>query len=58
MELEEQWMEDGVVPAWARVRDVGSDFESNTRSAVTKCLQRVKSHNGFVVVERRVVIEW
>lgn len=56
--LEEACEEGGEVPGWARIRHVDSDFDLQRRYADSICLQRVRSGDGFVVVERKARIEW
>lgn len=50
--------EQGMVPSWARVTGLCSDFDLQSRRALVSCLQQKRTKNGFVEVKRQATIVW
>lgn len=56
--IEEENMENGYVPGWARVRYVGTSFSLLERRAELVCYQPILTSSGKSTRERRQTITW
>jgi hypothetical protein len=56
--IEEESLEDGYVPVWARMNRINSSFDLLERVGVLSCSQTVRSGEGFVTRERSTTITW
>jgi hypothetical protein len=56
MDLEEQHLEEGRVPAWARIGGVTAHWEERPEP-VLKCVQRISEQSEEVVIRSRLVSE-
>ncbi|KUJ16116.1 uncharacterized protein LY89DRAFT_782423 [Mollisia scopiformis] len=53
--FEEEYMKDGEVPGWARIRNTSFDVDLKKRVVEVKCQQRMSATSDEVVLRRRTV---